>query len=326
MTNVGIPVRGKINLSEVNAAVLADPEAFFRSCNEKYEEKIRLIARRVKENIDSVRIILLSGPSSSAKTTTSLKIQQELQKHGINALTVSMDDFFRNRNDVPDLPSGEPDFESLHALDTDFFRECMTKLVQDGGTGLPKFNFKKGERDPELRQVKVDKGTVAIVEGIHALDTEITETLPQQSLFKLYVSLSSDFISADGNVLLSARQARLMRRTIRDFRFRGNSPEFTLSIWDGVCRGEDEYIRPFKKYADMTVNSVFSCEPCLFKPEATRLFGMIEAGSKQFEKAQTILQALENFETMPMSMAPADCVLREFVGGSVYYNKSAGKK
>lgn len=318
MTNLA---RAKIEISDINTRVKNDAKAFFEECDRKYEKKVRSIAERIATDPTGSRIIMLSGPSSSCKTTTSLKIQRELAAHGATAVTISMDDFFKSRDKVPLLPDGTQDFESIDALNIDLLEQTLSDLLFKGAADFPVFNFKAGEARTETRHCELKEGQTAIVEGIHALDPRITDGLPGGNTLKLYVSVSSDFVD-NGQVVLSARDVRLIRRTIRDQRYRNSLPEDTLDMWDAVCRGEDLYIRPFKKFADDTINSVFACEPCLMQETARQLFNTVSPESRHFEKAQGILNALSRFEAMPLTLAPETCVLREFTGGSVYYRKS----
>lgn len=311
--------RAKVKVSEVNSSAQKDARAFFNLCNEKYEKKLDNIADRIAKDPSKARLIMLSGPSASGKTTTSLKIQEKLKERGCGAVTISMDDFFKNREDAPLLPDGTRDYESSAALDTGLLKEKLGELIFEGRANIPIFDFKTGHRLEKERPVVLDEGSVAVVEGLHALDTAITGLLPAEFILKIYVSVSSDFVADDGEVILSARDMRLIRRTVRDFNFRGATVTDTLDMWDAVCRGEDLYVRPFKKYADITVNSAFNCEPCIFKQRAVELFGIVPEDSRHIERARHILIGLSEFEAMPESLLPGNCMLREFLGGSTYY-------
>lgn len=311
--------RRKVSISEINAAALSDQPAFFKLCNDKYEEKVNLIAKHIAADPNSCRLIMLSGPSASGKTTTSLKIQHRLKSLGCEAVTISMDDFFKNRDDAPLLADGSKDYESVEAVDTDLLKDCLTKLTEEGSAMFPVFDFKSGIRHDNDHRVNLDKCHVAIVEGLHALDPKITDLLPSEFIYKIYVSVSSDYIGDEGEVVLSARDMRLIRRSVRDYNFRGSDVEQTLGMWDAVCEGEDLYVRPYKKFADITVNSAFSCGPCLFKEIATKLFKEVPADSRFSKKANHILKGLERFEPMDSSLMPSSCVLLEFFGGSEYY-------
>lgn len=315
--------RGKIKISDVDARAAADMQAFYTECDARYEDKVRSIVDRIARDPSAARIIMLSGPSSSCKTTTSRKIQRGLAERGVQAAAISMDDFFKPRDEVPLLPDGSRDYESLQSLNAGLLIQTLTNLIEKGYALLPKFDFKLGRPSSETQRCELGAGNVAVVEGLHALDTSIASVLPPEHILRLYVSVSSDFVDDAGNTVLSARDIRLIRRTIRDNKFRGSSPENTLDMWDTVCKGEDLYIRPFKKTADIRVNSVFACEPCLFRSFTQHLFGSIPEQSRHYERARHIIEGLRAFSPMPMSLAPDTCVLREFTGGSIYYH---GKK
>lgn len=297
------------------------PEAFFKRCDAKYEQKIDEICTLIASDTARSRIIMLSGPSSSAKTTTSLKLRARLLERGVRAVALSLDDFFKNRDDAPTLPDGSKDYESISSLDVDLLHECLSDLTERGAAELPVFDFKTGTRAAHRRSVTLAMGEVAIVEGLHALDSTITGAVPEGHCLKVYVSVSSDFVDDAGAVVLSARDVRLIRRTIRDYKYRNSSPENTLSMWPAVCRGEDLYVRPFKRYSDITVNSIFECEPCLFRGAVTRLFSRVPETDPHFDTAQRLLAAIRQFHEMSPALMPETCVLREFSGHSVYYRK-----
>lgn len=312
--------RTKVRVSEVNRAAQDDSVGLFNLCNEKYERKIEQIANRIANDPSKARLIMLSGPSASGKTTTSLKIQNALNKLGCGAVAISMDDFFKNREDTPVMPDGTRDYESSEALDTALLKETLSELVTTGRTSLPVFNFKLGHRATESRPVILDEGHVAIMEGLHALNPKTTDLLPPQAILKIYISVSSDFVTDTGETVLCARDIRFVRRMVRDFHFRGANVEETLHMWDAVCNGEDLYIRPFKKCADITVNSALSCEPCIFREVALKLLGDVKPDSPHAQRVRHILDGISAFEPIPPQAMPGSCVLREFMGGSDYYN------
>lgn len=321
MRNMDSLCRPQITVDSVNSNAQSSAGDFFSRCNREYERKVISISRRIAADPARAKIILLSGPSASGKTTTSLKIQQELLKLGIGAITISMDDFFKNRDDIPTGSDGSRDFESVDALDLASLKTSLTNLIQLGHAKLPVFNFKLGARSDKVRELDLPDGMVAVVEGLHALDPKIFEELPQNACLKTYVSVSSEFVDEDGKPVLTSQDVRLLRRAVRDYHFRASSVTHTLSMWDSVCSGEDTYIRPFKKYADVTLNSVFDCEPCLFRDEATALFTSVESESAFFLRSKEILNALGKFTGMDTAVMPGSCLLREFFGSSDYFNK-----
>jgi uridine kinase len=312
--------RVKVHVDDVNHMAAEDSENLFKLCNEKYEKKISMIAHRIAKDPSKARLIMLSGPSASGKTTTSLKLESELEKLGCRAVTISMDDFFKNREDAPTAPDGTKDYETVAALDQELLKTTLGELITTGHTRLPIFNFKTGQRAAETKEVVLGAGDVAVVEGLHALDTVITGLFPQEAILKLYVSVSSDYIADTGDIILCARDVRLIRRAMRDFQFRGTDVESTLDMWDSVCRGEDLYVRPFKKYADITVNSAFSCEPCIFREETLKLFGSVGKDSRHAQRVSHIIEGIKYFVPISPSIVPGNCVLREFLGGSDYYS------
>ncbi len=322
-----VPIgRMKITREQSNQRAREDPAAFFRDCDAAYEQKLDAIVRRIAEDPSRAKVLMLSGPSASGKTTTSLKLRQGLAARGIHAAAVSMDDFFRGRNDAPLLPDGGRDFESLQALDVPLLETALAALVEGREAHIPVFNFKLGRREERMRTEVLGPDSVAIVEGLHALDPRVASGIPAGHLLRVYVSVSSDFVDESGATVLSAREMRLIRRTVRDSRFRASPPERTLEMWDDVCRGEDLYVRPYKRYADITVNSAFRCEPCLFGRIAGSLFRQVPPESPFYERASRVAKELAAFEPMELDLVPPTCLLREFLGGSVYFNKSAGKK
>lgn len=322
---IGTRARGRIDAESVRRSLAEEPAAFILACNAAYENTVNALARRIAQTNPRPRLIMLSGPSASGKTTTSIKLQLALQRLGVGAVSLSMDDFFKDRSAIPVLPDGSRAFEALEALDTAALSERLGELVEKGRAQLPLFDFLRGVRAEKTRAVELAPGDVAVVEGLHALDPQVTGLFPAQRLFQLYVSVSSDFADENGEVLLGARDIRLIRRAVRDSRFRGHDAESTFSQWDTVCRGEDLYVRPYKRLADAAVNTVFPCEPALFRRQALRLFAAARGG-RFAERAQRLTERLRFFPPLAVSLLPADCVLREFLGGSSYYTRSGNRR
>lgn len=314
--------KAKIKRAEVNRAASQDSGAFMAECHLNYEKQVADFVRRIAEDGGERKLIMLSGPSASGKTTTSLKIKQGLEARGICAVSVSIDDFFKPREMAPLLPDGSRDFESLGAVDLELLHSVLKSLIEEGEAELPHFEFRQACRSRSMTHTELPEGGVAVLEGLHALNSAVIDRVPVKNVHRLYVSVSSDFIGEDGSTALTSRAVRLIRRTIRDYHFRGSSTENTLDMWDTVCRGEDLYVRPFKSEADVAINSVFACEPCLFSAPAIKLLNMVPQGSRHFELAQKLISGLSAFDRMPLEIIPRNCMLREFVGGSEYYNKS----
>lgn len=311
----------KIRIDEVNRAAKEDARAFFTACNARYEADLADIAGRIAARAGQHRqFVLLSGPSASGKTTTSLKLKEALTERGVHSVAVSLDDFFREQDER--TPDGEElDFESPQALDLPLFTQVAAQLLREGRSAYPVFDFKRGRRAERPRRLLFPQGSVAVVEGLHALNPLVAGCLPSERVFRLYVSVSSEFADADGRVLLTAQDVRLVRRMLRDYRFRASDAARTLELWDNVCKGEDTYVRPYKPLADATLDTVFPCEPCLFAGMALWHLESTSRDGPHAEKAAALIAALRRFERMHHRIIPPACVLREFLGGSLYLNK-----
>lgn len=299
----------------------ADPKEFFRECNVRYEGELGRIADRIAERAGHRQFILLAGPSASGKTTTSLKLKAALMARGVRTVAVSLDDFFKNRTDTPLLPDGRPDFESPEALDLDLFTHVTQELLEHEKASFPIFDFKQAKRGEKVRHLQLPQGSVAVVEGLHALNPVVASCLPGERTFRLYVSVSSEFADADGKVLMSAQDVRLVRRVLRDYRFRASNAAHTLALWEDVCRGEDLYVRPYKPLADVALDTVFACEPCLFAGMALWHFESAWEDGPFTPEAERLVTAMKQFPRMSQRIIPPACVLREFLGGSLYLNK-----
>lgn len=314
----GLP---KLRVEEVNRRA-ADAKRFFQECNARYERDLAQVVDGIAQRAGLHRqFVLLAGPSASGKTTTSLKLKAGLMARGIRAITVSLDDFFKDRTETPLQPDGKPDYESPAALDLDLFTQVTRELLEKEKASFPIFDFKLARRGGKMRRLELPQGSVAVVEGLHALNPLVASCLPSERVFRLYVSVSSEFADADGDVLLSARDIRLVRRVLRDYRFRASSAAHTLELWENVCRGEDTFVRPFKPLADRTLDTVFACEPCLFAGMALWHFESAWEDGPFTHEARRLVAAMKRFPRISQHVIPPACLLREFLGGSLYLNK-----
>lgn len=291
----------------------SDPQVFINACCTDYRESVRTAADRICSDAGK-KIVMLAGPSSSGKTTTARLIANEVEGRGARCYTVSLDDFYHSHSSgrYPEGENGEPDYESVYALDLDLLHECLGNLINNGKSSLPLFDFKSGERSEEQREIILEENDIIVIEGLHALNPLITETLDADALFKIYVSVSSRIYDNRGEVLLSKRDLRFIRRMVRDFRTRNSSPQATFGIWGSVMRGEDKYLFPFEPLADMKLNSFHPCEPCVLASEAMRLLSSV--GGEYASKAETLTEKLGLFIKTDISLLPADSLLREFTG------------
>ncbi len=308
--------RRLIDRRQINRAVTDNPEARIKMDDEIYEDKMIKIADYVASPENNIKIIMLAGPSGSGKTTTANMLRRRLGLIGVSADIISLDHFYLGPAKMPKGPDGEPDFESVHALDLELMHECFINLINKGKCTIPKFSFKDGGRVGSI-EVALSKNGVAIVEGIHALNPLIVGTLPADSLLKIYVSVESG-VFEDDELVLSPRDLRLIRRMVRDQIFRNATVERTLEMWDGVIRGEKEYLYAHKDTADLDINSMHSYEPCLFRDRAMKLLGYVDSSSPFYLKVRNLMSAIEPFESLDEDLVPPQSLLREFIGGGIY--------
>lgn len=302
----------KYTCSKINNLAL-EPQKFLDECSREYHAKVSAAARNIFDD-KSKKIVMLAGPSSSGKTTTANLLSKMLGYMGSRAYTVSLDDFYHPHSvGYPLDENGKPDYECVEALDIELLHLCFGELLRKGRTELPVFDFHSGERINNAKKVELSENDVIIVEGLHALNSVITETLDENSLYKIYVSVSSRVYEEDGSVLLSKRDLRFVRRMVRDYSFRSTSVERTFEIWQSVMRGEDKYLFPFEENADIKLNSFHPCEPCVLSEKAIKLLGTVSDG-EYVEKAALMINKLSLFKNIDYSILPGDSLLREFTG------------
>ena len=305
-------------LNDINFRAVSDPENFIKECDGLYRDRVSLAADKIMENMERSPIVLLSGPSGSGKTTTAMKIAEELSRRGIGTYSVGMDDYFKTVDPatVPRTPEGEMDLESPLCLDMELMNEHFTKLSRGERIFVPKYEFSRRMRILEpSKSIKLKSNEVVVFEGIHALNDSITDVHPEA--FKLYISARSD-VEFEGNIVFKRTWFRLMRRMIRDSKFRGTDPSETLAMWANVRRGEKLYISPFKDKADLQFDTSFAYEPAVFNAQATRLFKAIPEGIERFEELRQVLPALQLFGHIDESLVAPDALIREFLGGGIY--------
>jgi uridine kinase len=299
----------------INSYATDKQKELISSYEDNFNNKVLSLCNEVLDM--KKKIIMLSGPSSSGKTTTSFKIKKQFDENNHTAITVSLDNFFKNKSEASRDENGNYDFESVNALDVSLIREKLTELVRCGCALLPVFDFLSGTRDDNAVSVTLPKNGIIIVEGIHALNSVINDILPKELVFKLYISVHTDFSSTSG-VLLQKRDVRLLRRIVRDFKYRGSSCNNTLSMWDNVCFGEDKYIRPNAKYADTRLDTCFPFEVGILKETALELLSTVSQDSENYKKAKELTAALQHFNPFDEKYVDNYSLIREFIGGSSF--------
>ena len=305
------------SLTEINYRTVADPAAFVAECDEGYQKKVAEAADLILENRKNSPIVLLSGPSGSGKTTTSMKIAEELNRRGLGTHYVAMDDYFKNvDHTTPRTESGELDLESPLCLDMELLNRHFSQLEKGERVYVPKYEFSRRMRIQEpSKSIKLKPDEIVIFDGIHALNTIITANHP--NAFKLYISARSD-VEFQDSIVFKRTWFRLVRRLVRDYKFRGSDPQETMSMWANVRRGEMSYISPFKDQANFRFDTSFAYELPVFNHTATQLFKSVPEGIERFEELRRVLPALQLFGHIPEEDVADDALIREFIGGGIY--------
>ena len=284
------------------------------------EKRISQIADEIfhrKEQGQPLKLILISGPSSSGKTTFSKRLSVQLMANGIRPYPVSLDDYFVNREQTPRDANGDYDYESLYALDLDFFNQQLQSLLNGEEVELPRFNFTTGKREMSGTRLKIDENMILILEGIHALNPELTAHLPVESKFKIYVSALTTIL-LDNHNYIPTTDNRLLRRIIRDFKYRGYSAEETISRWPSVRAGEDKWIFPYQENADVMFNSALLFELAVIKDYAEPILRKVPNNRPEYSEAYRLRKFLEYFVPLQDKELPPTSLLREFLGGSSF--------
>lgn len=306
------------SLEELNFRTISDPKGFVEECDAQYAKKVETAADLIIKNKSRSPIVLLSGPSGSGKTTTAMKISEELNRRGIGTHYVSMDDYFNTvtPEKTPRTPEGDYDLESPLCLDMELLNRHFTELSEGKRIFVPKYEFSRKMRIQEpSKSIKLKDDEVVVFEGIHALNSMITDSHPEA--FKLYISASSD-VQFTGRIVFKRTWFRLVRRTVRDYLFRGSDPAETMGMWANVRRGEKLYISPYKNKADYQFDSSFGYEPALFNTTATKLFKTVPEGIERFDELRQVLPAIQLFGHIEEDIIAPDAMVREFIGGGIY--------
>ena len=283
-----------------------------------HEKKVAQIADQIAHRESGVpRFVLISGPSSSGKTTFSKRLTIQLMVNGIRPVVISMDNYFVNREDTPRDENGEWDFEHLETIDLPLFRKQLADLLDGQTVKLPFYNFETGKREYRGDTLRLEKDTVVILEGLHALNPKLIPDIPCEMTFKIYVS-SLTTVNLDNHNWIPTSDVRLIRRIVRDYRYRGYSAMETIARLDSVQRGEDRWISPFQEEADVMFNSALLFELAVLKRHAEPILDEVPKYCDEYTTAHRLLKYLSYFESIPEREIPPTSFLREFVGGSSF--------
>ncbi len=285
-----------------------------------HEKKIAHIADRIYQRGNQVRLVLISGPSSSGKTTFSKRLSIQLKVNGMKPYTISLDNYFVDREKTPRDENGNYDFEALGALDVEYFNNNLLNLLNGERVEIPKFSFEQGKRFFDGTTLQIEPNGIIIIEGIHALNPQLTHLIPNSSKFKIYVSALTS-LSFDGLNRIPTTDNRLIRRIVRDYRYRGYSAFETISRWESVRRGEDRNIFPFQEEADEMFNSALLYEFSVLRRFAEPILQEVPPTCYEFDEAQRLLKFLSYFTPISEKEVPPTSIIREFLGGSTFSYK-----
>ena len=310
---------GLDNVGDLNLAIEKGRSQDIILVSEAMQEKqVAKIAEKIADGYkEGIRIVLISGPSSSGKTTFCKRLQVQLTTNLLHPVGISLDDYFLNREDTPKDEHGEYDFESLYALDLPYFNKDLKKLLSGEEIDLPTFNFETGQRVFKGKKLKLRENSILVIEGIHALNPELTEFIDDKYKYRVYVSVLTS-ISLDNHNWIPTTDNRLLRRIIRDYRFRGYSAEDTINRWPSVRRGEDKWIFPYQENADAMFNSAMLDELAALRKFAEPILAQVPESSKANAEAYRLLRFLRYFNYIPTEELPGTSLLREFLGGGSF--------
>ena len=284
------------------------------------EKKIAQIADEIthrNQDGQRVKLVLISGPSSSGKTTFSKRLSIQLMTNGLKPYPISLDDYFVNRNDTPLDENGKHDFESLYAVDLPFFEEQLTTLLNGGEVELPRYNFTTGKREMSGKKLRIDEHMILIIEGIHALNPALTPHIPNENKYKVYVSALTTIL-LDNHNYIPTTDNRLLRRIIRDYKYRSYSAEETIARWPSVRAGEEKWIFPYQENADAMFNSALLFELAVLKDYVEPVLRKVPNRCPEYSEAHRLLRFLNYFVSVQDKELPPTSLLREFLGGSSF--------
>ena len=281
------------------------------------EKKLAKIAEDIAQR-KGVKLVLLAGPSSSGKTTSCKRLSIQLAVNGLKPLQISLDDYFVDRDKTPKDENGEYDFESIYALNLDLLNEQFNALFRGEEVELPKYDFPSGKSVKSGKKLKLEPNNVLVVEGIHALNPELTAHVPEEQIFRVYASALTTIL-LDNHNYIPTTDNRLLRRIIRDYKYRGVSAQETIRRWPSVRAGENRWIFPFQENADAMLNTAMLYELSVLKMQAEPLLQQVPENCEEFAEAYRLLKFLKYFKGIPYNNLPPTSLLREFLGGSSFH-------
>lgn len=281
------------------------------------EKKLAKIAEDIAQR-KGVKLVLLAGPSSSGKTTSCKRLSIQLAVNGLKPLQISLDDYFVDRDKTPKDENGEYDFESIYALNLDLLNNQFNALFRGEEVDLPKYDFPSGKSIKSGKKLKLEPNNVLVVEGIHALNPELTAHIPEEQIYRVYASALTTIL-LDNHNYIPTTDNRLLRRIIRDYKYRGVSAQETIHRWPSVRAGENKWIFPFQENADAMLNTAMLYELSVLKMQAEPLLQQVPENCEEYAEAYRLLKFLKYFKGIPYNNLPPTSLLREFLGGSSFH-------
>ena len=311
-------ILGIRTVGDFNQAVDAGFTTDIININEALQEKkIAKIAEAIA-NRKGVKLVLLAGPSSSGKTTSCKRLSIQLAVNGLKPLQISLDDYFVDREKTPKDANGEYDYESIYALDLQLINDQFNALFRGEEVELPKYDFQTGKSKKSGKKLKMNDNNVLVVEGIHALNPELTAQIPNEQIFRVYASALTTIL-LDNHNYIPTTDNRLLRRIIRDYKYRGVSAQETIHRWPSVRAGENKWIFPFQENADAMLNTAMLYELAVIKTQAEPLLQQVPENCEEYAEAYRLLKFLKYFKGIPYNNLPPTSLLREFLGGSSFH-------
>jgi uridine kinase len=288
---------------------------FINLCEAKHSRMLVELGEAIEKKRDNLRLICIAGPSSSGKTTFANRLRIELLSRGFLPIRISIDDYYLPKDQAPKDDSGKPDLENIHALNLTLFNQHLAQLINGESVTLPQSKFDQNATPAKTLQVQ--EGTLIIIEGIHALNDALSSLVPKTQKYKIYISPQAQ-INYDDHNPISLTDLRLLRRMVRDKKYRGSSAEQTIDMWPSVRRGEFTWIYKTQEEADYVFNSFLPYELCVMKRYAVPVLSAIDKESIYFPTAERLIRLLKYFQDMDEKWIPSNSLLREFIGGSCF--------
>ena len=313
-------ITGAAYISEFNKIVEAGNSGeLINLCETKHNNLLAELGQNIKNDIENIKLICVAGPSSSGKTTFTNRLRIELTSLGIKPLMISIDNYYKTEGNYPLDDDGKPDYEHIDALDVELFNEQIFKLIEGDEVSLPIFNFKTHAREFQS-PIRLEKNQPIMIEGIHALNDDLSHSIPGDNKYRIYIAPQSQ-LHIDAETPISMTDVRLLRRLVRDYRDRNSDPRKTIEMWPSVRRGEFRWIYPYQEQADFVFNSELSYELGVLKKPAMEILSKISKDYKEYFVAHRLLNILKYIKPIDSKWVPCNSILREFIGGSIFYEK-----